>query len=317
MFKIRIRVFCFVKRKASFRSNLIISKVCYFDGRQPFDQKRKIATIYVNIRPHREDIMKMRLFVTVKKKTAVTAVALIVLLAVMTCAVGFSDAAPVFFGGTTRKIPVYCVACDDDGDKVIALTFDAAWGADKTQGIIDILDEYGAKGTFFLVGFWIEKYSDEVKAISDAGLDIGNHSENHLNMPRMSVAAIKDEIASVNQRVLALTGKTPVYFRAPFGDYDNKLMTALEDMSMTGVQWSIDSLDWKGLGAKDIVERIVPKAKSGDIVLFHNNSDHVLDALPIVLTALKNKGFRFVALSELVATENYTVDSAGVQHKTT
>ena len=72
---------------------------------------------------------------------------------------------------------------------------------------------------------------------------------------------------------------------------------------------------WKGLSAKDIVARIVPKAKSGDIVLFHNNSDHVIDALPLVLEALKNKGFKFVALSQMVLTDNYTVDSQGVQRK--
>ena len=112
-----------------------------------------------------------------------------------------------------------------------------------------------------------------------------------------------------------LTGKTPKFFRAPFGDYANNLMTCLEDINMVGIQWSIDSLDWKGLGVKEITERIVPKAKSGDIVLFHNNSDHVLDALPVVLEALKTKGFRFVALSEMVMTENYYVDSQGVQRK--
>lgn len=237
-----------------------------------------------------------------------------VLICVLTLAVGFSGTAPVFFGKSTRKIPVYCVEKGED-EKVIALTFDAAWGADKTQGIIDILSEYDADATFFLVGFWIDKYEEEVKAIASAGLDVGNHSENHLNMPRLNPDTMREEITSVNDKVAKLTGVTPKYFRAPFGDYDNKLMTCLEELGMTGVQWSIDSLDWKGISAKEITERIVPKAKSGDIVLFHNNSDHVLDALPIVLEGLKNKGFKFVALSSLVATENYYVDSAGMQHK--
>ena len=91
-------------------------------------------------------------------------------------------------------------------------------------------------------------------------------------------------------------------------------MTVLEAEGMTGVQWSIDSLDWKGLSAKQIYERVVPKAKSGEIVLFHNNSDHVLDALPMVLTGLRAAGFKFVKLSELVATDNYTIDGSGVQH---
>lgn len=92
-------------------------------------------------------------------------------------------------------------------------------------------------------------------------------------------------------------------------------MTSLEELNMVGVQWSIDSLDWKGLSAKQIYDRVVPKAKSGDIVLFHNNSDHVLDALPMILTALRGQGFEFVSVADLVLREGYTIDSNGIQHK--
>lgn len=254
------------------------------------------------------------MFVVLKRKNILFYGVAIVLIAVLVTLISTSSVAGVFFDKTSRKIPVYSVSMAED-DKVIALTFDAAWGADKTLKIIEILKEYDANATFFLVGFWIDKYPEETKAIASAGFDIGNHSENHLNMPRLSREKIVEEIQSVNKKVYDLTGKTPTYFRAPFGDYDNSLMTALEDIDMVGVQWSIDSLDWKGLSAKDIVARIVPKAKSGDIVLFHNNSDHVLDALPLVLEALKNKGFKFVALSQMVLTDNYTVDSQGVQRK--
>lgn len=231
---------------------------------------------------------------------------------ILTASVGVTNAAGVYFCKSTRKVPVYKVETDE---KVIALTFDAAWGADKTQGILDIMAQYDAKGTFFLVGFWIDKFESETKAIADAGFDIGNHSRNHLNMPKLNSDEIKNEIGYVNDRVQALTGITPTYFRAPYGDYDNKLMSALEDMGMVGVQWSIDSLDWKGLSAKQIYDRVVPKAKSGDIVLFHNNSEHVLDALPMVLTALRAQGFKFVKLSELVARDGYTIDSNGIQRK--
>lgn len=254
------------------------------------------------------------MFVTVKKATLIGAVSVLLALIILTSSVAVTDSACVYFNKSTRKIPVYSVEVKGE-KKVIALTFDAAWGADKTQGIIDILNSHGAKGTFFLVGFWIDKYQEETKAIANAGFDIGNHSRNHLNMPKLSEVEIKNEILYVNDRVKDLTGKTPKYFRAPFGDYDNKLMTSLESLDMVGVQWSIDSLDWKGLSAKQIYDRVVPKAKSGDIVLFHNNSDHVLDALPMILVALKDQGFEFVTISSLVADKDYTVDSNGIQHK--
>lgn len=254
------------------------------------------------------------MFVVLKRRGITLAVVYLFVLTALLTAVGFSSSATVFFNGTTRKLPVYGVEVTSE-EKVIALTFDAAWGADKTQGILDIMKEYDAVGTFFLVGFWIDKYPEEVKAIAEAGFDIGNHSRNHLNMPKLSENEIHAEIQYVNEKVEEITGKRPVYFRAPFGDYNNKLMTCLEEDKMIGVQWSIDSLDWKGLSAKQIIDRVLPKAKSGDIVLFHNNSDHILDALPLLLTALKGQGFKFVTLSQLVARENFTVDSNGIQHK--
>ncbi|MDE7373448.1 MAG: polysaccharide deacetylase family protein [Clostridia bacterium] len=243
----------------------------------------------------------------------ITAMSLVIAGVILACTLGATSTASVFFGKSSRKIPVYGV--DVQGEKkVIALTFDAAWGADKTQGILDTMAKYEAKGTFFLVGFWIDKFEDETKAIAKAGFDIGNHSRNHLNMPKLNDNEIRSEIEYVNDRVNELTGITPTYFRAPFGDYSDRLMSALEEMNMTGVQWSIDSLDWKGLSAKQIFERVVPKAKSGDIILFHNNSDHILDALPLILSALKADGFEFVTLSQLVATEGYTIDNNGIQH---
>ena len=253
------------------------------------------------------------MFITVGKKSLITVVSLAIAGIILACTLGVTSTAAVFFGKSSRKIPVYGVEVKGER-KVIALTIDAAWGADKTQGIIDTMKKYDAKGTFFLVGFWLDKFEKETKAIAEAGFDIGNHSRNHLNMPKLSDDEIRAEIEYVNDRVNELTGIKPTYFRAPFGDYSDRLMSAIEELDMVGVQWSIDSLDWKGLSAKEIFNRVVPKAKSGDIVLFHNNSDHVLDALPLVLSALKEQGFEFVTLSELVATEGYTIDNNGIQH---
>ncbi len=253
------------------------------------------------------------MFITVGKKSLITVVSLAIAGIILACTLGVTSTAAVFFGKSSRKIPVYGVEVKGER-KVIALTFDAAWGADKTQGIIDTMKKYDAKGTFFLVGFWLDKFEKETKAIAEAGFDIRNHSRNHLNMPKLSDDEIRAEIEYVNDRVNELTGIKPTYFRAPFGDYSDRLMSAIEELDMVGVQWSIDSLDWKGLSAKEIFNRVVPKAKSGDIVLFHNNSDHVLDALPLVLSALKEQGFEFVTLSELVATEGYSIDNNGIQH---
>ncbi len=250
-----------------------------------------------------------------KKDGIIRFIALTILFALGVTSLAVTDTATVYFGGSTRKIPVYAVDREQNEEKLIALTFDAAWGADKTQGILDIMNEYGFKGTFFLVGFWLDKYPEMVKKIHKAGFDIGNHSKNHLNMPKLHEDEIKKEIESVNEQIVKLTGQRPRFFRAPFGDYSNRLMTVLEEEKMQGIQWSIDSLDWKGLSAKEITQRVLPKAKNGDIVLFHNNSDHILDALPFVLQGLKANNFKVVPLSKLVLSENCYTDANGIQRK--
>ncbi len=251
------------------------------------------------------------MILTLGKKTIVWAVAVILLGVVCCVGVVQPNVLDVISGNVARKIPVYNV---DRADNKVALTFDAAWGGDKTQGILDILEKYEVKATFFLVGFWIDKYPELVKKIDEAGCEIGNHSRNHPKLSGVGNKKLDSEIDYVNEQIANLTGKTPKFFRAPFGDYDNALISRLEEKNMIGIQWNVDSLDWKGLTGAEIAKR-VSKAKSGSIILCHNNSDNILDALPLVITGLKNKGYQLVTMSELVYTENYFVDNNGVQHQ--
>ena len=126
---------------------------------------------------------------------------------------------------------------------------------------------------------------------------------------------IAEELDYVTQKVKELTGKETKFFRPPFGDYNNTLLETVEEKNMIGVQWTVDSLDWKGLSATEILSRVNKGVKNGSIILFHNNSDNILEALPLVIANLKNQGYRMVKLSELIYQEGYTVDSNGIQHK--
>lgn len=252
------------------------------------------------------------MFFVLKRRTLISVI-FITLLFVM-CFIGFgqTNAAEVYFGSTLRKVPIYKV---DTEEKAVALTFDAAWGADKTRSIIEILKRFEIKATFFLVGFWIDKYPQEVKLISESGIEIGNHSNNHLKMSTLDKEEIKKEIVSVNERLTEITGKQIKFFRAPYGDYNDKLIGVLEELNMQAIQWDVDSLDWKGLSKDEITERVVKRVGNGSIILCHNNSDHIVDALPALILNLKNNGYKFLTMSELVYEENFTIDNNGVQHK--
>ena len=247
-----------------------------------------------------------------KKRLIITAILIIVLVCtIVGISMGVKNGANHTMAKVERKIPVYAVDTDEN---IAAISFDAAWGSDKTLKILDVLDEYEVKATFFLVGFWIDEYPDLVKEIHERGHLIGNHSENHLHANSLSKEDIDEEITSVNKKISEIVGYSPKYFRPPFGEYNNTLIEVLESKQMVGVQWDVDSLDWKGLSGGQIADRIVPKVKKGSIILCHNNSDHIVEALPIVLMGLKNKGISLVRMDELVFTENYTVDNQGIQH---
>ena len=252
------------------------------------------------------------MFVVLKRKQIIQVFILLILFTACAVCLNYVDVDKTVFAGTHKKLPIYSV--DTGEQKMVAISFDAAWGADKTRKIVELLKERDVKATFFLVGFWVDAYKQEVAFLADSGMEIGNHSKNHLHMSTLSSEEIAEEISYVNRAVYDLTGVTPKVFRAPFGEYDDAVLSAVEDAGMQAIQWDVDTLDWKGISGDEIVSRVMKKVKSGSIILCHNNSDHILDALPTILDELIAKGYRFVTMSELIYSENYTIDAQGVQH---
>lgn len=211
-----------------------------------------------------------------------------------------------------RKLPIYCVETEE---KVIALSFDAAWGNEDTQQILDILERQGVKVTFFMTGGWVEAYPEDVKAIYEAGHELGNHSENHLNMSELSMAEIEEEIMLVHNRVKEITGYEMCVFRPPYGDYDNDVITGVENCDYYAIQWSIDSLDWKDYGVDSIIEKVTchENLENGAIILCHNGAKYTAEALDEMITMLKEQGYSFVTISDLIYKENYEMNAAGKQ----
>lgn len=230
-----------------------------------------------------------------------------IVLAVM---VAITNTGNIYFGYAYRLVPIYSV---ETTEKKVALTFDAAWGSDKTSKIINILKENGVEATFFLVGFWIEQNKDKVSEIHDAGFDIGTHSNTHPKMSTLSAEQMRSELKISSDMITAVTGEGVRFFRPPFGDYNDALVKTAESLNLKTIQWDVDSLDWKGLSAHEILERVKQSVKNGSIILFHNNSDHILEALPLVISYLKQQGFSMVKISNLVYESNYYINNNGLQ----
>ncbi len=251
-------------------------------------------------------------FCVIKSRTIKICLAMLLVVVLLSISINGTTSAQVYFGYSTRKVPIYNVETEE---KQVAISFDAAWGADKTQGIIDILKEFDVSATFFLVGFWVDDYPEMVKAIDEAGFEIGTHSNTHPDMVKLDKSTMKSELETSISKIKEVTGKDVSLFRAPYGSYNNDLLDTAENLGLKTIQWDVDSLDWKGLSASEIANRITSRVKNGSIILMHNNSDNILDGLRLTLNKLKVQGYKVTGISELVYADNYTIDRNGVQHK--
>ena len=213
-----------------------------------------------------------------------------------------------------RQLPIYCV---DTAEKKIALTFDAAWGNEDTAQILEILKKHDVRVTFFMTGGWVESYPDDVKAILAAGHDLGNHSENHKNMSQLSDVEKKEELMKVHEKVRTLTGYEMFLFRPPYGDYDNAVVNVAKENGYYTIQWDVDSLDWKDYGVDSIIKTVTQHKHlgNGSIILCHNGAKYTAKALDMLIATLKNEGYTFVPVSELIYKDNYHMDHEGRQIK--
>lgn len=252
---------------------------------------------------------KMSYMIITRGRLVMAAVMLLAAVFAVTAVVASRPA--VSASSSKRLLPIYCT---EQPDKTVSISFDAAWGAEDTQMLIDIMAEHDVKATFFVVGEWVDKYPDSVKALHDAGHEIMNHSDTHPHMTNLSRDAMMKEINTCNDKIEAITGVRPSLLRPPYGDYNNALVEVLGEMGMFGIQWDVDSLDWKGLTAPEITKRVTSKVGPGSIVLFHNAAEHTPEALPDIIQTLKNDGYRFVKISEQIYKENYSIDHEGRQH---
>lgn len=224
------------------------------------------------------------------------------------CAVMFFEFPSVI--GAERQLPIYSVARPD---KKISISFDAAWGNEHTEAILDTLDQYKVKTTFFLVNFWAEKFPDDVKEISARGHEVQSHSTTHPDLAALPREEIRKEMGTVRDTIENLTGVKPTLIRPPFGSYNDTVMDTAREMGCKVIQWDVDSLDWKSIGTDQIVERVTRNVKPGSIVLFHNNAERVEEYLPMILEKLQADGYEIVPVGQLIYSEGYHMDHAGKQ----
>ena len=202
-----------------------------------------------------------------------------------------------------KVLPVYSVEREDP---VISVTFDASWGGDKTMKILDLLDEYNAKATFFLVGIWVDKYPELVKAIAERGHEIGNHTFSHRKFDRMGAEELRREIFSCEEAISSVSDAPVRYIRPPEGQMSDTMRQVIGDLDYRVILWDVDTRDWAHTPPETISRHILDTVQAGDIILMHDFIGYdspTPEALRLVIPALLARGFRFVTVGELVEAE--------------
>ena len=210
-----------------------------------------------------------------------------------------------------RLVPIYSVKTSANR---VAISFDATWGTELTDEILDILDSHGITTTFFLAGYWVEKHPDYVVKIAEAGHEIGNHSYSHPHMNTLSEQGISYELQKNADLIRDLAGQCTSLFRPPFGEYNNQVISVASALGYHTIQWSVDSLDWKNLTSNQIYDRVMEQVKPGAIVLFHNAAPGTPGAIRRLIPDLLAQGYAILPVSRILHQGDFYIDHAGTQH---
>lgn len=216
----------------------------------------------------------------------------------------------IYFNKPSVDIPIHKVATDK---KEISLTFDVSYSERNVEKILEVLDKYNVKATFFVVGDWIDENRVLVEEIHKRGHEVQNHSATHPYFNEISEEEIKKELESTSEKIKQITGKETNLFRPPFGELDENRVKICESLGYKIIKWDVDSMDWENINENNIVNRVVQQTSSGSIVLFHGDGKNVEYYLDQIICYFEKNGYDMVKVSDLIYEENYYIDSMGVQ----
>lgn len=209
-----------------------------------------------------------------------------------------------------KLLPIYNVQIKE---AKVAFTMNCAWSAEDIDKILEVLEKNNIKITFFMVGEWVDKYPEAVKKISEAGHEIGTHSNTHPHVNKLSSEKNLEEIRLSVNKIEQITGNKTNLYRTPYGEYNDTVIKTAQENGYYTIQWNLDTLDYEGLTGEQMWERIKDKLKNGDIILSHNGTKYTADSLDMLINNIKSKGYEIVKVSDLIYKENYIINNNGTQ----
>lgn len=225
---------------------------------------------------------------------------LFLLIFTMILSIGMKNQYIGIFAEDSNK-PIYKVSKEE---KELALTFDINWAEnDELYNILDVLDKYNVKATFFIMGGWVnysEENKEKLKKINEGGHEIGNHSYIHPMFTKINEERMKSELEKTNKIIKDTIGVDVNLFRFPSGDYNKKSIEFVKSNGYEIIQWNIDSIDWKQLGEEKEYNNVMKKIEPGSIILFHNNAKYTPKNLDKIIKKLQEEGYSFIPVGKMI-----------------
>lgn len=218
------------------------------------------------------------------------------------------EAGNIIYG---NSMPVCSVQTEK---KQAALTFDTVGDAD-VRNVLDVLSENQIRAAFFVTGEWAQDHPEEIRAVADAGHDIGSYGMNYTDMGQLTKTEINEELTQAHEKVKELTGIEMNLCRAPYGDCGSNLLETAQMNHYLAVQWDVDSGDWKDYGQDAVIANVTQNKnlKNGSVIRMHSGAKYTAQSLDAVIRGLKEMGYELVPVSQLVCRENYRIDGNGRQ----
>ncbi|MDV4150615.1 polysaccharide deacetylase family protein [Clostridium sp. AL.422] len=241
---------------------------------------------------------------------------LFLLLSTVIVSIFFTEESKLSLAEIKSDKPIYRVKTEE---KILALTFDINWAEnDELYNILEVLDKYNVKATFFIMGGWVnysEENKDKLIKIKEGGHEIGNHSYKHPMFSNITEERMREELEKTNKIIKDTIGEDIKLFRFPSGDYNKKSCEFIYNNGMISIQWDVDSLDWKQISAESEYDRVMKKVSPGSIALFHNNGKYTPGNLDKIISELLKDDYKFVKVGEMIYYNDYYIDEKGEQIK--
>jgi len=201
-----------------------------------------------------------------------------------------------FTGPSAKLTPIYQ---GNTKEQKVAFACNVFWGEEYLPGMLEIFEAENIHVTFFLGGSWVNKHAELVKEMASKGHEFGNHSLTHPHPNALTKQENKEQIIKTEAAIFNLTGITTRLYAPPYGEFNQTVLQAADELDYQTIMWTVDTIDWQRPAPQIIIDRVLKKVRNDAIILMHPTAP-TTEALPALIKELKQRGFTIVPVAAII-----------------